>query len=63
MSNSNEYAGQFYIGMSGKRNKPIFTMDGFGGQTITIDFENNKITSVMSIHRDYNWKKLVHNKF
>ena len=63
MSNSNSYAGQFYVGMSGKRNKPILIMDGFGGQNIVIDFENNKITSVLAIHRNYNWMKLVHNKF
>ena len=49
--------------MSGKRNKPILIMDGFGGQNIVIDFENNKITSVLAIHRNYNWMKLVHNKF
>jgi hypothetical protein len=47
------------MGIRGKRDKPIFIMDGFAGQTITIDFENNKIVSTMAIHRDYNWSKLV----
>tara|TARA_B100000929_G_C15385941_1_gene379513 strand:+ start:19 stop:798 length:780 start_codon:yes stop_codon:yes gene_type:complete len=63
MSNSNHYAGQFYVGISGKSNKPIFIMDGFGGQNIVIDFENNKITSVLAMHRNYDWMKLVHSKF
>ena len=31
-------------------------------QTITIDFENNKIVNT-TIHRDYNWLKLVNSKF
>ena len=63
MSNSNHYAGQFYVGMSGKGDVPIFLMSGFGGQNIAIDFENNKITAIMAIHRNYDWMKLVHSKF
>ena len=62
-SNPKSYGGQFHIGISGKRNKPIFILDGFGGQNITIDFENNKIIAILSIHRDHNWMKLVHSKF
>jgi hypothetical protein len=62
-SHPKHYAGQFHIGISGKRDKPIFILDGFGGQTITIDFENNKIIAILSIHRDHNWMKLVHSKF
>jgi len=58
-SHPKHYGGQFHMGISGKRDKPIFIMDGFAGQTITIDFENNKIVSTMAIHRDYNWSKLV----
>lgn len=61
-SHTKSYGGQFHMGISGKRDKPIFILDGFGGQTITIDFENNKIISTMAIHRDYNWMKLVHKK-
>ena len=34
-------------------------MDGFGGQSHVIDFEKNKIISMLAIHRNYNWKKLV----
>tara|TARA_B100001996_G_scaffold214133_1_gene164498 strand:+ start:1154 stop:2482 length:1329 start_codon:yes stop_codon:yes gene_type:complete len=58
-SHAKSYGGQFHMGIHGKRNKPIFIMDGFGGQTITIDFENNKIVTTMAIHRNYNWSKLV----
>ena len=42
--------------------RPIFVMDGYGGQSHNIDFENNKIISIMAIHRDYDWMKLVHQK-
>ena len=62
-SHPKHYGGQFHIGISGKRDKPIFILDGFGGQNITIDFENNKIIAILSIHRDHNWMKLVHSKF
>tara|TARA_Y100000768_G_C23921949_1_gene655416 strand:- start:42 stop:1241 length:1200 start_codon:yes stop_codon:yes gene_type:complete len=56
------YGGQFHMGISGKREVPIFVMDGYGGQSHSIDFENNKIISIMAIHRDYDWKMLVHQK-
>ena len=58
-SNATHYAGQFHT----YADNPIFIIDGFAGQTITIDFENKKIVSTMSIHRDYNWLKLVNSKF
>ena len=45
------------------KNRPVFQIDGWGGQTITIDFEQNKIIAILAIHRDYNWMKLVHSKF
>jgi len=61
-SHTKHYGGQFHMGISGKRDKPIFIMDGYGGQTITIDFENNKIFTTHAIHRNYNWMKLVHEK-
>ena len=61
-SNPEQYGGQFHMGISGKRNTPIFIMDGFGGQTININFEDKKIISTLSIHRNYNWMKLVHEK-
>ena len=62
MSDSKYYAGQFYVGMNGDE-RPIFIMSGFGGQNINIDFENNKIISIMSIHRNFDWMKLVNSNF
>ena len=61
-SNPKQYGGQFHMGISGKRDVPIFIMDGFGGQTININFEDKKIISTLSVHRNYNWMKLVHEK-
>ena len=52
------YAGQFHTDIP-RLKRPIFVMDGFGGQSHVIDFEKNRIISVMAIHRNYNWKKLV----
>ena len=64
-TNTKDYGGQFHMTISGGKNKnrPVFQIDGWGGQTITIDFEQNKIIAILAIHRDYNWMKLVHNKF
>ena len=53
------YAGQFHTDIHGIEDRPIFVMDGFGGQSHVIDFEKNRIISVMPIHRNYNWEKLV----
>ena len=61
-TNPKQYGGQFHIGISGKRDTPIFIMDGFGGQTININFKDKKIISTLSVHRNYNWMKLVHEK-
>jgi len=59
-SMTKSYSGQFHTDIAGLK-RPIFVMDGFGGQSHVIDFEKNKIISIMAIHRDYNWKKIVIN--
>ena len=56
------YAGQFHTDIHGIEDRPIFVMDGFGGQSHVIDFEKNKIISIMAIHRNYDWVKLVYKK-
>ena len=56
------YGGQFHMDITEMEDRPIFVMDGYGGQSHNIDFENNKIISIMAIHRDYDWMKLVHQK-
>lgn len=61
-TNPKQYGSQFHIGISGKRDVPIFIMDGFGGQTININFKDKKIISTLSVNRNYNWMKLVHEK-
>ena len=48
---------QSYPGMN---KRPVMGMDGYGGQVIMIDFENNNIVVIHSIHLDYNWKKIAH---
>ena len=56
------YAGQFHTDIHGIEDRPIFVMDGFGGQSHVIDFEKNRIISIMAIHRNYDWWKLVYKK-
>jgi hypothetical protein len=36
-------------------------MDGYGGQSLLIDFDNKIIIDVHAIHQNYNWKKIVLN--
>ena len=52
------YAGFFHTGLKGMNNRPIFIMDGYGGQIFTIDFERARIVATIAIHRDFNWKKI-----
>ena len=54
------YAGFFHTGLKGMKNRPIFIMDGYGGQIFTIDFERGRIVATIAIHRDFNWKKIAH---
>ena len=35
-------------------------MDGYGGQSILIDFDNSRIVVVNTVHNDYDWKALVY---
>ena len=60
-SMTKSYSGQFHTDIAGLK-RPIFVMDGFGGQSHVIDFEKNKIISIMAIHRDYDWLGLVNQK-
>lgn len=57
-----EYAGFFHTGYVGIKDKPVLGMDGYGGQSILIDFENERIVSVMAVHLNYDWKKIVFEK-
>ena len=55
------YGGYLHIGLAKTdKKRHIIGMDGYGGQVIMIDFENNNIVVIHSIHLDYNWKKIAH---
>jgi len=64
------YAGFFHTGYKGMENRPVMSMDGWGGQTITIDFERGRIIATLSIHdtmefpkpSSFDWKKIVYEK-
>ena len=56
------YGGQFHFDIKGLGKKRILAMDGFGGQQIIIDIDNNKIIVINSIYNHYNWKKIVYKK-
>ena len=58
--NPKSYAGFFHTSYSSMSKRPVMGMDGYGGQSILIDFENDKIVVIHSIHLDYNWKKIAH---
>jgi endonuclease YncB( thermonuclease family) len=64
------YAGFFHTGYKGMGNRPVMSMDGYGGQTITIDFEKGRIIATQAIHDNmmfpkpggYDWKKIVYER-
>ena len=59
-SNTKSYGGFFHLDPSGMKNRHIFIMDGYGGQTLTIDFDRKRIVTTMAVHRNFNWKKIAH---
>jgi len=62
------YGGFFHTGYKGMENRPVMSMDGYGGQTITIDFERGRIVVTQAIHDSmkypkpgsFDWKKIVY---
>jgi CubicO group peptidase (beta-lactamase class C family) len=62
------YAGFFHTSYKGMSNRPVMSMDGYGGQSIAIDFERGRIVATQAIHDNmkfpkagsYNWKKIVY---
>jgi hypothetical protein len=42
------YGGFFHTGYKGMENRPVMGMDGYGGQTILIDFERGRIIATAS---------------
>lgn len=60
---STAYGGQFHMELPGARNREMFLMDGYGGNVTVIDFENNKILQVLSVHRNYDWKTIIEKEY
>ena len=64
------YGGFFHTGYKGMENRPVMSMDGWGGQTIMIDFERGRIIATLSAHDrmrfpqtgSLNWKKIVYER-
>ena len=58
--NPKGYAGFFHSDYSGMNKRSVMGMDGYGGQSIIIDFDRSRIVVINSIHQNYNWKKIAH---
>ena len=64
------YGGFFHTNYPGMGNRPVMSMDGWGGQTITIDFEKGRIIATLSIHdttkypqqSSFDWKNIVYRR-
>jgi hypothetical protein len=54
------YGGFFHTHYIGMQNRNVLGMDGYGGQSQLIDFDNNRIVSVNTIHTNYDWGELVY---
>ena len=59
-NNPKSYGGFFHLEPSGMKKRHIFVMDGYGGQTLMIDFDKGRIVTTLAIHRDFNWMKIAH---
>ena len=54
------YGGQFHFDPIGLEDRPILMMDGAYGQQVVIDFDNNRIITVHSTDRHYDYYSLVY---
>ncbi len=54
------YGGQFLFDPIGIENRPILMMDGFAGQQVVIDFDNNRIITAHSTDRHYDYYSLIY---
>jgi len=54
------YGGFFHMDFPGMTNRPIFAMDGYGGQLIWIDFETGRTVYTQAVHDDFGWRKMVY---
>ena len=51
------YGGQFHFDPIGLEDRPILMMDGAYGQQVVIDFDNNRIITVHSVERNYDYHR------
>jgi hypothetical protein len=64
------YAGFFHANYKEMVNRPVMGMDGYGGQTILIDFERGRIIATQAIHDNmkfpksgsFDFKKIVYER-
>ena len=59
LKHSSFYGGQFHINFTGMNDRNIMGMEGYGGQSIMIDFDNSRILVLNTIHTNYNFDELV----
>jgi hypothetical protein len=59
-SYTRSYGGQFHLDMVGMENRKILGMSGYAGQQIIIDVERSRIIVINTIHRNYDWKRIVY---
>ena len=54
------YGGQFLWDAIFLDDRPILMMDGFAGQQVVIDFDNNRIITAHSTDRHYDYYSLIY---
>jgi len=59
LKHSVTYAGQFHTNFTGMSDRHVMGMEGYGGQSILIDFDNSRIVVLNTIHDNFNWYELV----
>ena len=59
LKHSNTYGGQFHTDFTGMIGRNIMAMEGYGGQSVMIDFDNSRILVLNTIHTNYNFDELV----
>jgi hypothetical protein len=60
-SYSKSYGGQMHFDMPGK-SKTILGMDGFAGQQILINVDDERIIVINSKYENYDWDEIVYEK-
>lgn len=61
-SYTTSYGGQFHFDVFGL-SQTLIGLDGFAGQNILIDVDNEKIVVINSKYEDYDWAEIVYEKY